>query len=44
MLDRIESSFIQLSQFSSEIAHELRTPINNLKGVTGLVLSKEEKN
>jgi two-component system heavy metal sensor histidine kinase CusS len=41
MLDRIETSFIQLSQFSSDIAHELRTPINNLCGITELALSKE---
>ncbi len=31
MLDRIQASFIQLSQFSSDIAHELRTPLHNLK-------------
>lgn len=41
MLDRIQTSFIQLSQFSSDIAHELRTPINNLRGTTELALSKE---
>ena len=42
MLDRIQSSFIQLSQFSSDIAHELRTPINNLRGMTELALVKEK--
>jgi len=41
MLDRIQSSFIQLSQFSSDIAHELRTPINNLRGMTEISLVKE---
>lgn len=42
MLDRIQSSFIQLSQFSSDIAHELRTPINNLRGMTEIALIKEK--
>ena len=42
MLDRIQSSFIQLSQFSSNIAHELRTPINNLRGMTEIALIKEK--
>lgn len=32
MLDRLEDSFARLSQFSGDIAHELRTPINNLRG------------
>lgn len=40
MLDRIEKSFIQLSQFSSDIAHELRTPVHNLSVMTELELSK----
>lgn len=38
MLNRIQSSFIQLSQFSSDIAHELRTPLHNLKTSTELAL------
>jgi two-component system heavy metal sensor histidine kinase CusS len=42
MLDRIQVSFIQLSQFSSDIAHELRTPVNNLRGITEIALSKEK--
>ena len=32
MMDRLELSFSQLSQFSADIAHDLRTPINNLRG------------
>ncbi|WP_020473273.1 heavy metal sensor histidine kinase [Zavarzinella formosa] len=32
MLDRLEQSFIRLSRFSADIAHELRTPVNNLRG------------
>lgn len=41
MLDRLESSFKQLSQFSSDIAHELRSPIHNLRGITELALAKK---
>lgn len=32
MLDRLEESFTRLSRFSSDIAHELRTPLQNLRG------------
>ena len=31
-LDRLQDAFGRLSQFSSDIAHELRTPINNVRG------------
>ncbi len=41
MLDRIEDSFNRLSQFSADLAHELRTPINNLIGETEVALSRE---
>lgn len=40
MLDRIESSFNRLKQFSSDLAHELRIPINNLIGETEITLSR----
>ncbi len=43
MLDRLEESFIRLSRFSSDIAHELRTPIQNLRGEAEVALSKERK-
>ena len=39
MLDRIECSFVRLKQFSSDLAHELRMPINNMIGETEIVLS-----
>lgn len=39
MLGRLEQSFIQLSQFSADLAHELRTPINNLMGEAETALS-----
>jgi two-component system heavy metal sensor histidine kinase CusS len=31
-LDRLEQSFSRLSRFSSDIAHELRTPVTNILG------------
>jgi two-component system heavy metal sensor histidine kinase CusS len=40
MLGRLHHSFARLSEFSSDIAHELRTPINNLMGQTQVALSK----
>ncbi|MGH8579969.1 MAG: heavy metal sensor histidine kinase [Gammaproteobacteria bacterium] len=40
MLDRLENSFSRLSQFSADLAHELRTPINNLRGEAGVALSQ----
>lgn len=40
MLDRLEDSFARLSRFSSDIAHELRTPINNIRGEAEVALSK----
>jgi two-component system heavy metal sensor histidine kinase CusS len=40
MLDRLEESFARLARFSSDIAHELRTPVNNLRGEVDLALSR----
>ena len=39
MVDRLQDSFARLSQFSADLAHELRTPINNLMGETEVALS-----
>ncbi|MDA8382296.1 MAG: heavy metal sensor histidine kinase, partial [Betaproteobacteria bacterium] len=39
-LDRLEQSFLQLSQFSADLAHELRTPISNLRGELEVALSR----
>lgn len=39
MLERLRNSFSRLSDFSSDLAHELRTPINNLMGQTQVTLS-----
>lgn len=38
MLSRLEGSFERLTQFSSDIAHDLRTPINNLMIETQVTL------
>ncbi|HSC76480.1 MAG TPA: heavy metal sensor histidine kinase [Pseudomonadales bacterium] len=40
MLDRLGDSLQRLSEFSSDLAHELRTPINNLMMQTQVSLSK----
>jgi two-component system heavy metal sensor histidine kinase CusS len=40
MLDRLEEAFGRLSRFSADIAHELRTPVNNLRGEVEVALGK----
>ena len=40
MLDRLGDSLQRLSEFSSDLAHELRTPINNLMTQTQVSLAK----
>ncbi|HLJ92476.1 MAG TPA: heavy metal sensor histidine kinase [Gemmataceae bacterium] len=40
MLDRLEESFNRLAQFSADIAHELRTPVNNLRGEAEVALGQ----
>lgn len=40
MLDRLEGVFERLSDFSADIAHELRTPITNIKTQTEVALSQ----
>ncbi|HEY7160872.1 MAG TPA: histidine kinase dimerization/phospho-acceptor domain-containing protein, partial [Acidobacteriota bacterium] len=40
MLDRLEDSFNRLSQFSADLAHEFRTPLNNIRGETEVALSR----
>jgi len=41
MLARLEESFVRLSNFSADIAHELRTPLSNLMTHTEVVLSRD---
>ena len=40
MLSRLEESFQRLSDFSSDLAHELRTPVSNLLTQTQVTLSR----
>lgn len=40
MLDRLRDSFARLEQFSADIAHELRTPVNNLRGESEVALAR----
>ncbi len=40
MLDRLQESFVRLSHYSADLAHELRTPINNLIGEAEVMLAK----
>lgn len=41
MLDRLEDPFTRLSQFSADLAHELRTPIGNMLGEAQVALTRE---
>ena len=41
MLNRLEEAFDRLSRFSADIAHELRTPVNNLRGELDVALQKQ---
>jgi len=41
MLAQLDDSFRRLSEFSSDIAHELRTPINNMMMQTQVTLSHD---
>lgn len=40
MLARLQASFDRLSDFSSDLAHELRTPVSNLLTQTQVILSR----
>lgn len=41
MIARLEHSFEQISEFSMNVAHELKTPLTVLKGESDLALSRE---
>lgn len=40
MLARLDEAFRRLSEFSADLAHELRTPISNLQTQTQVILSR----
>lgn len=43
-LDRLEDSFRRLSQFSADLAHELRTPVANMRGEAEVTLTRSRTN
>lgn len=43
MIGRLEKSFQHINEFSSQVAHELKTPLAIMKGEAELALSEERK-
>lgn len=43
-LNRLQNAFNRLSEFSSDIAHELRTPVNNMRGELEVALGRARSN
>ncbi len=41
MLDRVENSFIQISEFTDNVSHELKTPIMSIRSMIEVELSNE---
>src|SRR5205085_7283068 len=41
ILERLDESFTRLSQFSADLAHELRTPVANMMGEAQVALTRE---
>lgn len=43
MISRLESSFKQIKQFSSDASHELKTPLTAIRGEIEVILRRERK-
>lgn len=43
MLDRLQLAFDRLSRFSSDVAHDMRTPLANIIGASQVILSRERE-
>lgn len=41
MLERLEKAFTVLSQFSADIAHEMRTPVSNMLSAASVTLNRD---
>lgn len=41
MIDRLQDAFQRINQFSSDVSHELKTPLTIIKGETEVALRKE---
>jgi two-component system heavy metal sensor histidine kinase CusS len=40
MLERLQGGFARLSQYTADLAHDMRTPLNNLRGATEVTLAR----
>lgn len=43
MLDRLEHAFTRMSRFSSDVAHDLRTPLANIISASQVILARERE-
>ncbi len=41
MLDRLHGGFERMSQYTADLAHDMRTPLGNLRGATEVALARE---
>jgi two-component system heavy metal sensor histidine kinase CusS len=41
VMDRLQEAFTRLDQFSADIAHELRTPVHNLRGGVEVAMARD---